>query len=134
MDKELKYVTNLIMGDQWDDGHGKMRVITLDSNLTSEEIALAYEKGKVDIGVDLCSTVATEYEDNHISETDINKFIKAGYKWDFEELPIKDEQAFIYEGVFSDLYFFTVLKGNECFKYKIHTKNEIPIGGYGLFD
>ena len=48
-----KYTIELIVGDGSYEGHGRTKVIVIESNLTSQEIKAAYSLGANKSGVDL---------------------------------------------------------------------------------
>ena len=122
----MNNVTNLVIGDWSDDGHGKTATITIKSNLTSKGIEKAFKVGAKKIGVDITS-LCEDYEDYGLPDEAIAKLKKAGYEGD-------EEEGFLEAGYesFAAIYLFTVKIGDPSFEYKEVDGKNINIGGYGL--
>lgn len=119
---------NLVLGDWSGDGHSKTDTVTIETNLSKKEVWEAYSAGAKLIGVDLCNSVAAEYEDNKICRDDVAKFADAGYECEI------DDYNSIYTEEFTALFLFTVSKGRPDFVYEICKNQDLHIGGYGLYE
>lgn len=127
----MKNIISLVMGDRSGDGHGKTDTVIIKSNLSKKDLEKAYKKAIKIIGFDLAE-VASEYEDNYISEKLYLKLKKAGFTEDYGES--EDEKYQIFSEAYADIYLFFIKIGEPKFEYEIvDSSNSINIGGYGLF-
>jgi hypothetical protein len=136
--KTSKHSVNLVMGDPWDDGHGKSEVVMIETNLGVKEIQKAFKAGAKKIGIPLRRgewDIADDYEENVLTREYYDKFVKHGFEFDVSEHDwLNEDELNIWTDVYVELYLFCVKKGNPDFEYEvIKSKNNIDIGGYGLF-
>lgn len=138
------------IGDWSDDGHGKCDWFTIKSNFTVEQTREAYFKSVEKSGVDICKEIASEYEDNSVSEKFLNafpEFLEKGLIAHDPEFNKYDFEYYIENS--SDLAKVVCLfiqKYNPEFRFEIINLPMLPfygrdkkgrhIGhiGYGLFD
>lgn len=133
------YSINLMMGDPYADGHGKSEVTMIESNLNVKDLLKAFKAGSKKIGVDF-DEIASDYEEDKLTNEDHDKFVAHGFSFDkVSEFDWTDEDDEYYAlrldtDLFAELYLFCVKVGRPDFEYKvIRSKNNIDIGGYGLF-
>ena len=135
------HTIELLMGDPSSDGHGKTATYVIESNLTRKEMDLAYEKGTEILGFDLCSDVATDYEDGSISGDYFKLLVKQGFGKKFEDVTyvnglatVIPEKLYLDRYSFAEIFLFIVWLGNQTFTFvESKANNQIEIGGYGLF-
>ena len=129
-----KYIVRVVLGDEYDDGHGKSYSINIESNLKEKEIKKAYNIGSKKVNVNLLS-LCEEFECCYIPKKEYDKLIDNGYK--FSETTIcytEDDTVDIQIDEYINIWLFLVKKGNENFEYSIiESDYEMNIGGYGLF-
>lgn len=150
---------NLVLGDISHDGHGFTETITIDSNLTKEQLIKAHNAGAKELKIDLGNDVARDYEDNVIEKRTWKKLIKAGMTrndlyaieqstpWvqrDKQYDEMWNEHIGAIEEVneteldpftFAAIWLFIAKVGDDTLSFKV-SHNESPninIGGYGLF-
>lgn len=134
MEKELKYVVNLILGDSGGDGHEKKSMTSIKSNCSKQEIKLAYQEGTKLVGFDLTKQVCSEYADNKISPEFYNKLVELGLPDECENEPeCETEPVSLWLSSFTEIYLFIVKLGNPDFDYEFLQNSDIDIGGYGFF-
>lgn len=142
--EELKHKTELVVGDWSCDGHEKQDNILIVSNLTSEEIARAYQKGVKVVGFDLTEEVAVDYEDSSLSEEQQKMLLKANcpleeisfnYRYAKEHPEVGGDWASFSGGEFAELYLWFVEQGNPNFKFEYVAPNvpRLNVGGYGCY-
>lgn len=131
-------VVTLVVGDWSHDGHGKTTNVMIKSNLTAKQIDEAYDLGKAVVGIDLYNDICSDYQDIDIPADVYAKYIAAGYPAEKndetgEPYGVNDLDS---RDTYVSLYLYTVKLGNVAFEYtEIPTyKNQVNIGGYGLFD
>lgn len=141
---ELEHTITLVLGDWSKDGHNISHNEYIKSNFSIEEIEKAYKIGAVRLNVDLTEDIAAGYDENSLPFEELKKFIDAGFlekydgfsKDDLKSIKNKTDIEYLDSDLFIELYLFTILCGNDKFKYKILNASEntsINIGGYGLF-
>lgn len=133
----MKHTIEMVTGDWSADGHSRTDTITIKSNLSSDNIKKAYDKGCGVIGFDLINTYCEDYEDSQLPENVYQTLKKSGFKkWDgsYEE-PTEDEEGkyFVSYCEWPLLYLHIAKLGNKKLKYKVVEGNTLHIGGYGLF-
>jgi hypothetical protein len=138
MEKDLKYVVNLILGDSGGDGHCKKSMTSIMSNCDKQEIKLAYKKGTELVGFDFTAQVCSDFGDNKISIEYYNKLVELGlpnesYHNDSDEIEEEDSISLWLDN-FTEIYLFIVKLGNPDFDYEFLQNSDIDIGGYGLFE
>lgn len=128
----------LIVGDWSDDGHGKTDIYLIKSNLSKKDIEEAFDQGVAKIGCDITDH-CKGYTDSKIAREEYNKFVAQGFKrgdYIYEDEDDESGPFYVSSETYRDLYLFTVKCGNDNFIFK-HVfedrKNDIKIGGYGLF-
>lgn len=147
MNKKLTHVTSLMIGDWSGDGHSKTITTVIRSNLDSEQIGEAYEKGSKKLGFNFIEEVAADYEDSSLDLDKLKALIDAGlniketFAYDYEikevEKVLKDEDPegyHLWTESYRSIFLFIVKLGDKDFKYEISQGNQITIGGYGLFE
>lgn len=116
------------------EGHGQTETFVVSSNLSAAAIRKSYKIGAKIIGVNLTATVATDYQDYTIKESDVELYKAAGFSWTHPEKPLCDSEFDLTFQRYVELYLFTVSKGQPAFEWKFLSPCEsINIGGYGLF-
>lgn len=123
----MEYMISLVIGDPGNDGHGITKSFVLQSNISADEVSVAYAKGAKLIKVDFCRDVAWRYMEPTINESDLARFVKAGFELDGMSTTLTTMD-------FVRLYLFIVGKGNPEFKYTLTHPATLEIGGYGFFD
>ena len=134
MEKELKHVVNLILGDSGGDGHEKESMTSIMSNCTKQEIKLAYQEGTKLVGFDLTKQVCYEFDDREINREFYNKLVELGLpknESDFDG--DENDPISIWLDDFTEMYLFIVKLGNPDFDYEFLQNSDIDIGGYGFF-
>lgn len=129
---DIKHCINLSLGDWSHDGHCKTSVFTIQSSLGYKELEGAYKKGVEIVGLDIREEIAFEYEDNKISQEDLNKLRVQGYDVKLDEVYNDKTSYYLDENTFVDMFLWVVKKGNPKFKYEF-VNATLAIGGYGLF-
>jgi hypothetical protein len=138
---ELKYIVELLMGDPSGDGHDKHTTIHIRSNLSAEQIEIAFRKGTNKIQLDITQCCA-DYEDNSLTKKQFEILKQAGWDpencWNYnyakEHGQLDDDDSFsLSTDEFANIYVFTVQKGDSSFEYERLSFECIDIGGYGLF-
>lgn len=134
----MRYVINLVLGDWSNDGHGRTKTYTIDSNLSIDAINSAYKLGFSLIGHDIVKTVADEYQSTSLCDFIVEALYNNGFAFEDIEVYDKLNNEFIDIELDTDLYLkiylFVVYLGNPEFSPQIIEQNKINIGGYGLFD
>ncbi len=128
----MDYTIILVIGDWSHGGHGKSSIATIRSNLSKEEMELAYQKGIRQVGISFIEEIGAEYDDDLgcvIAEEQQSALDEAG----IDTSCIKDGR--MCEECFVEIYLALVELGNPEFHWgRIgHEENHIRIGGYGLF-
>ena len=135
----------LIMGDPSRDGHGHTELITIKSNLTKDEISLAYIAGTALMGFNFKEECCAEYEDYTISQPYVAKICEMGGQDLFAlknipsneddfDLDDDDEEFACDTDLFVDVYLRIVKVGEPKFEYQLLQDRPLFIGGYGLFN
>ena len=75
---ELKYNIVYRLGDVYGDGHGGYEIIHLVANYPAKEIDKAYKKFVLKTGLDFTKDVCSDYEENHISDKNVEILKEAG--------------------------------------------------------
>lgn len=125
----MKNTINLVVGDWSDVGHGKTEAVTIESNLTTEELKKAYKKATKLLGFDLVEHCCEDYEDNKLSENVISKLESCGID---TTLLLEGDDQISYE-TWPELYCQVCKLGNPTFEWIFVANDAINIGGYGLF-
>lgn len=125
---------NILIGDRFDDGHGKHSSRIFLCNKDREEIMKAYKKGSKKVGFNLIDTVATEYEEWYIDKKIVEKLKKHGFDGEFEDSYGKEEtHCRLYESLYLEIFQFIVQLGDPSIEFEPAGAEAIDIGGYGLF-
>lgn len=128
----MKNKIDLVIGDWSDDGHGKLEIIKISSNLSLREIQTAYNKGKKIVKFDPIENLCSDYEDRQFFAKDLQLLKKFGFSKEYE-LNVEDEIMLNRED-FTEIVLFVVSLGNKEFKYEFEIDDDRwNIGGYGLF-
>ena len=114
-------------------GHGKYAPFTIKSNLTLDDIKVAYKKGTFIVGLDVTQLVDSIF----ITAKVASKLLQLG----FYLQEIEDDYQISVNGVFIEdpedffrLYLFTVSQGHPDFNYEDQAEiNAEYIGGYHCF-
>ena len=136
-----KYKWKIALGDWSDDGHGKTKTLTVETNVPLEHIIKCY-KESVEKYLDFSIYVCAEYGDKSINKEQIELFESIGmdmsyYKEEFDE--IYESCEIEKEDYIDLLLMFTNLSSDRKIEYSI-VKDEFPefthgssTFGYGLF-
>ena len=128
------HTITLVMGDPWNDGHGRHRSLIIESNLHSRQILDAYKAGCEILGFDIQAEIAHNYEDSCLGERFAKRFQELGLDWNWEG----DEPIGLDTDAYAELWLFAVKLGcKQTFGYdfmytEVHP-HTIEIDGYGLF-
>ena len=133
-----KYNITLVMGDPYDDGHGKTDIVNIVSNLSAKEIKKAYTKGSKKNRFDYISDYCNEFVDSSLPANIVDTLVKVGF-----DKSIFDKCS-LYKGIHSIwydihyqiylfiVYLFIVYLGDNSFIYEKTDQSRIDIGGYGF--
>lgn len=137
MSKELKHQINLVLGDWSGDGHNQTATVTIKCNLNKKELENAFNAGCMKTGVNFDDDVASDYEDNKISEEVVEKLSKHGFKIkDYSEDEEPEDGGYsLWTDGYAAAWMFIAKVGNSELEYEEMTSDSpnINIGGYGLF-
>ena len=129
MDHRIK----VVCGDWSNDGHGMTESITIKSSLTKDQLESSYINGSRILGLDFRKTVAKNWEDNIMSQEQMDLLHKQNIYVEVDDYYGKDG----YYALTSEDYIEIILKicelGNLGFEYEKIKSDEFHIGGYGLF-
>ena len=124
---------NLVVGDRWDDGHGKTetflyKVTGAESN---KEITDAHSIGCQKLGIEIDKyggfPYCQGYEDDSFPAEIAEKLNLSDYNETDEEM------VGLFPEAFAELYTKIVQVGNPDITFELIRGAEINIGGYGLF-
>ncbi len=134
---------SLSVGDQSNDGHCQRDHQLIDSNLTKEEVMIAYNKGCKIVGFNLIKDYCVEFEENCIPYDKYLKLKSLGFTNEENERVLQiyddDEEMDVYPiwgyELFSKMFLFIAKLGNSNFSFDLIDNNKVTleIGGYGLF-
>lgn len=133
----MKENITFVIGDWSKDGHNQTETVTIKSNLTLKEIALAYKIATKKLGFDFTKLAASDYEDNSLDKEYGDILIKNGI--DVSDLELDkdingDEYYLLDFDSYLDTYLSIIKLGNSKFEYEVTSElNILNIGGYGLF-
>jgi hypothetical protein len=145
---KIPLTIKLEVGDWSKDGHNQSDVFLIQSNLTQQEIELAYKEGCKLVGFDFSKICCQEYEDSSIKAEHIKKLKAAGINFgsddpdsddnplEFEEIPNDDGSQSLRPKSFCNIYLEIAKLGNKDFNYKYIKSSKddsIKVGGYGLY-
>lgn len=126
---------SLVLGDPYEDGHGRHKTIHIESNRSAKHMQKSYVKGTALVGVDLAEDLCSDYQSRCIDVTDLKKFIALGFNTGYTLDEETGGEVVLDIDTFVQIYLFTVKLGDPKFTFKIiNNKEVIRIGGYGLFD
>lgn len=137
----LTNIVELLMGDWSGDGHSQAKSLHFRTNLTAEEIEVAFKTGANKVGLNI-TKCCEEYEDSYLTKEQFETLKEAGWDpencWSYnyaKEHGLLDlDDAFkLSTDEFADIYIFTTYQGNPDFEYEKLNSEQIDIGGYGLF-
>lgn len=126
-------IVNLVVGDRWDDGHGKTATFTYEVTgaETLEEVAEAHKAGCKELGIELDRfgefPYCEEYEDDSFPKEIAEKLGLSDYN-DTDE-----EMIGLFPSAFSEVYIKIVQVARPDISFKEIKGQELDIGGYGLF-
>jgi hypothetical protein len=132
-------ILELSMGDWSCDGHCIEKTRTICSNLSQEEIGLAYQSATEKMPFDFRNDVAADYEDSSLPADKLKLLRENGIAtWAFEEESQLEEgevleSVGLNEDTYSEIYLQLVKLGNPNFKQETLKGKSLRIGGYGLF-
>jgi len=123
----------IVCGDWSNDGHGMTESITIKSNFTKDQLESSYVNGSKILGLDFRKTVGTDFEDNKMSQAQMDLLHKHNIYVEVDEYYGEDG----YYALTSEEYIEIILKicelGNLGFVYEKIETDDFHIGGYGLF-
>ena len=119
------------MGDDWDDGHGKVERVIIKSNFNKDQINVAYKKGVEIVGVNI-TDACKAFEDNIITKDNIKLLRDSGINIELQN-DLDDGEVHLLPNKFCEIFLSICEVGNPMFEYEIFKIPEIDIGGYGLF-
>lgn len=115
-------------------GYEQTEEILISSNLNSQELQEAFQKGEELIGIRFRDQFS-EYEANKIPlemVQKMSKFFDVGF--DLEDVVPEDWDEYIYVNDYVNLWLNIAKVGNPEFVYELcESGPKIEIGGYGLF-
>lgn len=150
-------ITNLIVGDWSDDGHGKTSTIIIEHNMpTLELLQRAYKEGCIKLNIrgvaydyeakppafrdiilkDVMANQANDYENSSISRELVEALAANGIVYsDHEDSFWIDREGSYFEGPegFARVWMQIAELGRPGLKWFIVENAHINIGGYGLF-
>ena len=130
----LEHQINLVMGDWSHDGHCMSETVTIRTNLSSDELIDAYEKGSKQVEFDLTGDVAADYEEYSFPDEFIEKLQPFGFKADeFLEQPYVDDSWAVSGNAFWRIWLFIAKIGDPSLEFEEVDNVDIIIGGYGMF-
>lgn len=132
------YTVHLLLGDLWNDGHGKSHSIVIETNLTTDQILESYKKGCEVLGFDVQKEIAAEYGDNKLREKYSQRFEELGLAWVWHVEGDEDGPIDLDCDAYAELWLFAARLGAPkaigcAFVYNVITPDAVHIGGYGLF-
>lgn len=140
MKKHKEHIVDLIVGDWSHDGHEKTETVSIKINITPGELREAYERGRDQVGFDLTSDVANDYEDRKLSNVRMKALVAKGYDERSVERDEYNNESDDYAGdyvlshdSFVDVWLFIAKLGNPDLTYETLNSASINVGGYGLF-
>lgn len=130
----MEHTCQFVVGDDSEDGHGKIKTFLFKTNLNVTEIHQAYRDAVQMVGFDFTSNVACDYQDNNILMEDFELLKSKGIDVDLSDYMMKgDTSIYLSPENYLKFYLKYCKLGNPEFEYEeINTKNKIDIGGYGL--
>ena len=128
------HTITLVMGDPWNDGHGRSRDFTIECNLDPIQLRDAYKAGCEILGFNIEDEIARNYEDNKLEKRFAKRFQELGLDWNWEG----DKPITLDTDGYAELWLFAVKLGCKqtfgCdFTYTEVHPHTIEIDGYGLF-
>ncbi len=132
-----KHTIKLTVGDWSHDGHGMSNSYNIECNLSSKQVETAYNKASKTLGFDFI-TLFDEYECCSLEGKFARKLLDSGFKdpefqKSYNDDP-KDTSYSVYSDVYVKIYMWIAKLSNGTLEYKfVDSKNELQIGGYGLF-
>lgn len=128
---------NLVTGDQSGDGHDKRQSFYIDCNLTTLELATAYEAGAKIAGWSLVTDIAADYDENTMTREQLKRLTDLGYEFGLEGEDWADEDDDVQVSAFEfpHLYMFFAWLGNNNVVWEELDNNvcQLHIGGYGFW-
>lgn len=131
----MEHIVQLSVGDWSNDGHSKTQYETIKSNISKNEMDLAYKEGAKITG-DVIDGVCDGYEECNVDASFVEKFQKLGFDFKLEKNEIKElkenDELYIDPERWIEIVMFVVKLGNPSFQYEITENNTFHCGGYGL--
>ena len=131
----MEHIVQLIVGDWFEDGHGRHRDVVLKTNFDQRQIEEAYLKGSEILGENILGNYCIQYEDSELPAEIMTKLFNHGFSGRMLDSIYKLEDG-SYGASNEDLvaiYLFVCHLGDSNFKYELVEPSRIHIGGYGVF-
>ena len=129
----MKHQIKIVCGDWSSDGHGMTDSITIESNLSHKEIEEAYKRGAKEIGLDFRQDVARQYEDNKMSQAQMDLLRSHNIHTEVDEWYGEPGYYSLDPEVYIEIFLEICKIGNYNFNFEEIKTKDVHIGGYGLF-
>jgi len=134
LDREpMKYIVEVVTGDNKGASHGLTQDFLIRSTLTSDEIKAAYQAGEKELGVEFSSKVAIEK--NELPVSVYTKLVKAGIEMKDIELDDSVEgELHLDPSSFRKIWLAIAKLGSPKFEYEeVYKQGSVHTGGNGCF-